>query len=191
MHTIEPFWNWRHLYASEEDPASPFYGVEHSEFEFGHAVYDHVIHPQWDAFGSQTLYLKILYADPASGTAIIELIGEWNDLLHNDIMFLKREVIELLMAEGLKKFILIGENVLNFHSDTDSYYEEWWEEVEEQGGWIALLGFRAHVLHDLAAADIDRFFVSGGSMNDIPWRTFEPEELVELVERSVIRRLGV
>jgi hypothetical protein len=62
-------------------------------------VYDHVIHPQWDNFGS-TLYLKLLFADYDEGYVIIELIGEWNDLLHNDIMFLKRNIIEPLMAKA-------------------------------------------------------------------------------------------
>jgi len=28
------------------------------------------------------------------------------------------------------QFILIGENVLNFHSSDDCYYEEWFQDVE-------------------------------------------------------------
>ena len=79
MHDIEPFWNWRHRYTAEEDELSPFFGREYSEFYFTNAVYDHAIHPQWDAFGSSTLYLKILYADYDDGFAIIELIGECTD----------------------------------------------------------------------------------------------------------------
>ena len=63
MHTIEPHYSWRELYTAEEDKNSPFYGREYSEFEFSHSIYNYVIHPQWDFFGSQTLYLKILYAD--------------------------------------------------------------------------------------------------------------------------------
>ena len=37
MHEIEPFYNWRHIYVSEEDAKSPFYGREYSEFEFSHS----------------------------------------------------------------------------------------------------------------------------------------------------------
>jgi len=59
MHNLEPFYNWRHIYVSEEDPLSPFYGRSYSEFEFSHTVYNYYIHPQWDDFGSRTLYLKI------------------------------------------------------------------------------------------------------------------------------------
>jgi hypothetical protein len=190
MHTLEPFWNWRHRYTAEEDARSPFFGQEHSEFAFDHAVYDHVIHPQWDAFGSSTLYLKILYADYEQGYAIIELIGEWNDLLHNDIMYLKRDLVELLMSHGIARFILIGENVLNFHASDEEYYNEWYEEATDADGWIALLNFREHVRHDLKAANIDQYFLLGGKLDQLDWRTFEPEDLYEKVSGFVMKRLG-
>ncbi len=61
MHDIEPYYNWRNLYIASEDPLSPFYGQQYSEFEFSNAIYDYFIHPQWDKFDSATLYLKILY----------------------------------------------------------------------------------------------------------------------------------
>ena len=94
-------------------------------------------HPQWDGFGSSTLYIKILFVDYDEGCAIIEMIGEWNDCLHNDIMHLKREVIEDMQLEGIYRFILIGENVLNFHYSDDSYYDEWFDETADVDGWIA------------------------------------------------------
>ncbi len=190
MHDIEPFWNWRHRYTAEEDERSPFFGQEHSEFEFDHAVYDHVIHPQWDAFGSSTLYLKLLFADYDEGYAIIELIGEWNDLLHNDIMFLKRDFVEPLMSHGISRFILIGENVLNFHASDEEYYNEWYEEAADADGWIALLNFREHVREDLKAANIDQYFLLGGKLDQVDWRTFEPDDLFERVSGFVMKRLG-
>ena len=56
------------------------------------------------------------------------MFGEWNDTLHNDIMFFKRNVIDHLIGQGIRKFILLGENLLNFHgSRDDEYYEEWFE----------------------------------------------------------------
>ena len=63
MHQIEPFFNWRHLYMAEEDERSPFYGREYSEFEFTNQVYNYLLHPQWDEFGSSTLFMKLLFAD--------------------------------------------------------------------------------------------------------------------------------
>ena len=189
MHDIEPYYNWRGYYVASEDPYSPFFEREYSEFEFTSKIYNYYIHPQWDSFGSQTLFMKVLYCHYENGFAIIELIGEWNDLLYNDIMFLKREVVELMIQEGVSKFILIGENILNFHFSDDSYYEEWFEEVNESDGWIALMNARDHVLADMGDANIDRYFISGGKLNEVKWRTMNPDQLFESVERHVMRRL--
>ena len=100
MHNIEPFFNWRHLYTAEEDPKSPFYGRTYSEFEFTQVIYNYYIHPQWDDFGSRTLYLKILFIDYDEQYVIIELMGEWNDAIENDIMELKREIVDHLSKKG-------------------------------------------------------------------------------------------
>lgn len=191
MHTLEPYYNWRGFYIASEDPNSPFYEREYSEFEFSDKIYNHYIHPQWDQFGSSTLFAKILYAQYEEGFAIIELMGEWNDLLYNDIMFLKRDVAEVLMNHGISKFILIGENVLNFHGSDESYYEEWFEDLNDADGWIALLNFRDHVLHDLKAANIDSYFVLGGKLNEIGWRTMNPEQLFDTIQNQVQRRLAI
>jgi len=51
---------------------------------------------------------------------------------------------------------------LSFHNDSsdDSYYEEWFEDVED--GWIAFVNFRAHVMADFQEANIDYYMVAGG-----------------------------
>lgn len=189
MHAIEPHYRWRDYYIASEDPKSPFFGREYSEFEFVHAIYDHVIHPQWDDFESPTLYVKILFVDYDQGFATIELIGEWNDLLHNDVMFLKRNIIDELVEEGIDKFIMIGENVLNYHSSDDSYYEEWFEDVED--GWIAFINFREHVMQDFQEANIDYYMIAGGELNNLNWRTYTPYAMYEKVDSLVTKRLGV
>ena len=114
MHDLEPFYGWRNYYTAEEDPISPFFEKEYSEFEFTNRIYNFYIHPQWDNFGSPTLLLKIIFIDYDEGYAVIEFIGEWNDAIHNDIMMLKRDVLEIIMQEGIDKFIFIGENVKFF-----------------------------------------------------------------------------
>lgn len=187
MHDLEPYFNWRNHYTAEDDPQSPFYGRIYSEFEFTDKIYDHLIHPQWDNIGSSTLFLKLLYAEYNIGYCVIELIGEWNDTLYNDIMTLKRNIIDHLIDEGINKFILIGENVLNFHSSDDSYYEEWFEDIED--GWIAMLNFRDHVLDDFAQENIDQYFVYGGKLNHFSWRTHEPAQLFAKVEDQIAKRL--
>src|SRR5436190_8805392 len=188
MHTIEPFYNWRELYVAEEDELSPYYGEVYSEFEFTNTIYNYYIHPQWDQFGSSTLYLKVLYVDYEKHFAIIEFIGEWNDALYNDIMFLKREVIETMIGHGIKKFILIGENVLNFHGSDDCYYEEWFQDVEE--GWIAAINFREHVLKEMQRFNLDSYVVTGGDLDNMNWRMFNPNELYNRVEQIISRRLN-
>jgi hypothetical protein len=188
MQDIEPFYNWRHLYIASEDERSPFYEREYSEFVYTNAIYNYLIHPQWDDIDSPTLYIKILFVDYEQGYGIIELIGEWNDCINNDIMLLKRDIIEQMMQYGIKKFILIGENVLNYHASDDEYYQEWFEEVED--GWIAFLNFRKHVLDEFQRANIDYYILSGGQLNDIAWRTATPQQLFEKVDHYVQKRIG-
>lgn len=188
MHELEPFYAWRNLYASEEDQLSPFYGREYSEFFFTKKIYNYLIHPQWDDFGSETLYLKVLFADYTQGFTVIEFIGEWNDAINNDIMFLKRDVIENMLGEGINKFIIIGENVLNYHASDDCYYEEWFQEVEE--GWIVGLNFQEHVIREFTRNNIDFYIGFGGEFDTFPWRTFTPQQLFERINGIIGRRLA-
>jgi hypothetical protein len=188
MHTIEPFYNWRHLYIADEDDRSPFYGREYSEFEYSNTIYNYYIHPQWDFIGSETLYIKILFTDYDEHFAIIELIGEWNDAINNDIMLLKRDVVDELIHFGINKFIVIGENVLNFHHSDDSYYEEWFDDTSDEG-WIVFLNFREHVLKEFKQANLDYYFISGGELNHFDWRKFSPGQVFGNVLKIVNKRL--
>lgn len=187
MHEIEPFYRWRDDYIAEEDPLSPFFGTEYSEFEFDKQVYNFLLHPQWDSFGSHTLYLKVLYVDYEKGFSIIEFIGEWNDALDNDIMHLKREIIDLMISEGVNKFILIGENVLNYHASDDCYYEEWFDELEE--GWIAGLNFSEHVMEEFKNENIDYYINFGGDLDTFNWRNLQPTQVFYHIEEQIQKRL--
>lgn len=180
MHELEPHWGWRDYYTAEEDDKSPFHGREYSEFEFKNQVYNYVIHPQWDEFGSSTLYIKILFVDYEEQFTIMELIGEWNDCLYNDIMFLKRNVIDPMIDEGIEKYILVGENVMNFHFSDTEYYEEWLEEIPE--GWVCLLNFRQHVIQEMLKGRMNRTLILDLN-DDIPaWRSYRPGNLFKQVE---------
>jgi hypothetical protein len=175
MHNIEPHYRWRDEYIAAEDPQSPFFGYQNSEFEYTHRLYNFFLHPQWDAFGSATLYGKLLFVDYEEGYALMELIGEWNDALHNDVMFLKRHVVEPLMDKGVFKFAFFCENVLNFHSSPDDdYYAEWAEEVREEGGWIAALNTRQQVDEEMHDGRLWQHLYFGAEYNDINWRTLKP-----------------
>jgi hypothetical protein len=188
MHEIEPHFAWEHLYSAALDGRSPFYGNTYSEFEYSNQIYNYYIHPQWDDIGSTTLFIKILFADYEEHYAIVEMIGEWNDAINNDIMILKRDIIDLLIHEGINKFILIGEHVLNFHSSDDSYYEEWFEDVED--GWIVFLGGRAHVLAEFKKYNLDYYINFGGELETLEWRTFKPHQLHNKIDKLISKRLN-
>lgn len=192
MHNIEPFYRWREDYAVEDDSRSPFYGRTYTEWN---QVYNYLLHPLWDDFESNTLYLKVLIADYDENYAIIELIGEWNDAVENDIRFLKRNVIESMLDEGISKFILIMDNVLNFHGDGDDYYAEWAEECQDafNGGWIAMVNTFDHVANELHDTRLDNYVYFGQDFNGLNWRQYPPKTVWKMVEQLVnggVRKLN-
>lgn len=186
MHEIEPFYNWRHIYISEEDPRSPFFGRKYSEFEYSQTVYNYYIHPQWDDFGSRTLYMKIIYVDYELNFAIIELLGEWNDAIENDIMELKREVFDILYYQGIYKYILIAENVLNFHSSDKEYYQEWYEEVTEQNGWIVAVNMPEATQQDFKKKKLN-YYIELMVLDE--WRVYKPYHLFRKIDDMLMKRL--
>lgn len=186
MQNIEPYFNWRHLYIAEEDVKSPFYGKVYSEFEYSETIYNYYIHPQWDNFGSRTLFMKILYADYEQKFAVIELIGEWNDAIENDIMTLRRNITDLMSEDGIIKFMLIAENVLNFHSSDDSYYEDWLDRLSDENGWISIINFTEQSKHDFKKARLTNYV----ELIEIPqWRTLKPEILFNLIDSEFAKRI--
>lgn len=191
MHDIEPHFGWLQYYDSTEDENSPFYGKEHSLFEYPDNIYGYCIHPQWDFIGSETLYIKILYINYHIDTAVIECIGEWNDTLHNDIMHLKRNIIDRLLRKGIRKFILVGEQVFNFHGAEDDYYEEWFEDIDDEGGYIVGMGFRDFIHDEWTQFGVDNFIIYGGPLEMDDWRVHAPLKLCQKVDGLVRRRISL
>ena len=191
MHQILPYAGWRHIYRAEADAQSPFYGGLFGAPRNGeyHKMFDFVIHPEWEFIGCETLYIKLLFANYDEGLAIIEVMGEWNDALHNDIMHFKRNVVDPLIQEGVTKFLLIGDNLLNFHADADDYYAEWAEEVED--GWIVGLNFRQQVVQDLRTYGLSTHLWTGDRFEYGAWRASEPLKLGQMVDDQVNRHLGL
>ena len=188
MHHIEPHYNWRDFYIASEDEKSPFFGTQYNEFSFTQKIYNYFIHPQWDNFGSNTLYLKVLFVDYPNEFAIIEFIGEWNDCINNDVMYLKRNIIDCLLKEGVHKFMLIGENVMNFHASDDCYYEEWQEELADEGGWITAINFRDHVIEEMKINNLHYHLNFNTHFNNINWRTAKPLQLFHNIEHLLMAR---
>ena len=186
MQNIEPYYNWRHLYTAEEDEQSPFYGRVYSEFEYNQTLYNYYIHPQWDYFGSKTLYLKLLYIDYDLQFAVIELLGEWNDAIENDIMTLRRNITDELQSRGIIYFVLIAENVFNFHSSDDSYYEDWYEELSDERGWVAILNMPEQSKYDFTKARLSNYVEL---LELLQWRTMKPELIYNFIDKEMVNRL--
>jgi F0F1-type ATP synthase gamma subunit len=127
-----------------------------------------------------------LFVDYDENYAIIELIGEWNDAIENDIQTLKRNIIDLLIARKIYKYILIGENILTFHSDGNDYYEEWYEDIKDEGGWIVAINFSDQTLFDFRKARIHHYVVFSTIFE---WRTLKPEHLFLRVDNEMIKLL--
>ena len=130
--------------------------------------------------------MKILFADYELHYAIIELLGEWNDAIENDIMILRRDVTDILFAKGINKFIIIAENVLNFHSSDDSYYEEWQEQLEDDAGWVAVLNMPQQSQYDFKRARLTRYIQL---MDFLQWRTLKPEIVFQEVDNRIMKML--
>lgn len=188
MHDIEPYYNWLKFYDPSADEQSPFYGKQYNYDLYSETIYGYYIDPAWDFMGSDTLYIKVLYADYNSGFSVIEFLGEWNDAINNDIMHLKRNVIDSMILNGINQFILIGENILNFHGSDDCYYEEWFDDVGD--GWIAAVAFPEFVLDEFKRYHIDSYVNMGGTLQLDRWRTLTPPALCEIVRRLIQRRLN-
>lgn len=187
MHLIEPCYSWNTYYESSQDERSPFYGKEYNYDRFSEDVYGYYIDPSWDFMGSETLYIKILFTDYDRRFTIIEFIGEWNDALNNDIMHLKRNIIDHMVNQGIDKYILIGENVLNFHGSDDCYYEEWFDESEN--GWITSINFPPFIIDEWKNYNLDSFINYGGELEIVNWRTLKPVALFDKIDGIIQRRI--
>jgi hypothetical protein len=196
MHEIEPYYNWLNLYDPAKDDRSPFHGKEYNYDVYSENIYGYYIDPAWDFMGSETLYMKMLYVDYELGYVIMEFIGEWNDAINNDIMHLKRNIVDHMSLLGITQYILIGENVLNFHGSDDSYYEEWFEDVDEvdgsgRQGWIAAVSFHDHVIDEMQNFNVDSYVNMGGTLQIDKWRTLSPQLCYQLVSQQIQRRLSI
>lgn len=175
---IEPFFGWLDHYCHEHDQRSPFHEVEHSLFEFDRSVNHIPAHPLWDDFGSESLLVKILFADYSRKYAILELFGEWNDLYDNDFKLLAENCISLLIEEGINQIILICENVFHGYFETEDYYEALQEELED--GWLIAIRMREELQNEMIDFGINQYFFWSPLLDQVPWRTMKPPALYKL-----------
>ena len=92
-------------------------------------------------------------------------------------MFLKRELIDHLIDQGIYRYILINDNVLNFHGSDNCYYEEWYEDIRDDDGWICILNTLKHVDEEMSETQLGYYINFGEYYNDINWRTMTAKTL--------------
>lgn len=109
--------------------------------------------------------------------------------LHEDVMWLKRNVADVLMKEGIFKFVFFCENISIFHSGEDEYYAEWAEEVQEENGWIVLLNIRQHIEEEMLEARLQQYMYFGENYNDINWQTQKPAIVFSIIDAMVNGRI--
>jgi MFS superfamily sulfate permease-like transporter len=102
-------------------------------------------------------------------------------------MEFKREVIDKLYAESITKFILITENVLNFHSSDKEYYEEWFEQVTDENGWIVALNMPEATQYDFKKKKLNYYIEL---MELIDWRVYKPYHLFKKIDDELSKRLS-
>ena len=102
-------------------------------------------------------------------------------------MTLKREVIDVFEQNGITKFIFIAENVLNFHSGDKDYYEEWYEEVSDNNGWIVCLNMPEQTQYDFKKAKLNRMIEL---IDLIDWRVYKPFHLFKKIDNELSLRLN-
>ena len=100
----------------------------------------------------------------------------------------ERNIADVLIDNGVTKFILIGENLLNIHPMDDDYYQEWFEDIED--GWIVGLNFRDHVIKEFKHSNLDYYIAFGGKFDRFNWRGFDPNQLCQVIEVMMIKRLN-
>ncbi|MBX3101122.1 MAG: hypothetical protein KF690_01280 [Bacteroidetes bacterium] len=186
---LEPFDGWLFIYSHDQDERSPFHEVEHNLFAYDRRIYTFDAHPLWDNIESESLLVKILYAQYDEGYAILELLGEWNDLHENDFRLLWDNCLHPLVTEGIYRFILICENVFNIYPDADDYYQNAQEELAEGEGWLCLLRARPQVLEELEAYGIGQYFFYSPLLESLRWRKLKPWQVYAQVRDQLEGRL--
>ena len=84
---------------------------------------------------------------------------------------------------------MIAENVLNFHSSDDSYYEEWYDDVaEDEDGWIVCLNMPEATQHDFRKARLNNYIEL---LNFPQWRTMKPDAVYNQIDNLLLRRLSL
>ncbi len=71
---------------------------------------------------------------------------------------------------------------MNFHGSDDAYYEEWYEDISEEEGWICCLNVLPHVEDEMLSTRLQSYLNFGGIFNDVNWRPQKPLVVFKAIE---------
>jgi hypothetical protein len=74
------------------------------------------------------------------------------------------------------------DHVLNFHGSDDCYYEEWFEDVSDQGGYISMVNLLDHVFIGMHKTGIDAYVKMNKFLQVPNWRSYNPKGLILEIE---------
>ncbi len=94
-----------------------------------------------------------------------------------------------LASKYIEQFVLIGDNLLEFFSDSHDYYEEWYDDIKEKNGWIIALNFREHIISEMQQANIHYYISTLFFSEDLNWRKFKPLHLISFLEDKQLKIL--
>jgi len=77
--------------------------------------------------------------------------------------------------------------VLNFHSSDTDYYEEWGEDIRDDGGWVVAINMPEQTQYDFRRSHIDRYITLMESAN---WRTYQPHDFFQSIDNAMLRLNG-
>ena len=71
---------------------------------------------------------------------------------------------------------------MNFHSDDDCYYEEWYDDVKDEDGWVCFINTREHVLAEMNSVHLKNYVMLGDEYNEILWQKLKPRGVYEHIQ---------
>jgi hypothetical protein len=78
--------------------------------------------------------------------------------------------------------------VLNFHSGDRDYYQEWYEEVTDEEGWVVSLNMPEQTQYDFKKAKLNYYI----ELMEIPnWRTYRPYHLFKKIDDELSKRISL
>ena len=89
-------------------------------------------------------------------------------------------------AEFVWKMILMGNSPYKPGDNHPPSIEEWYEDIREEGGWIAFINFRDHVLKEMKQVHLQNFVLCGEQFSDVNWRSVKPFHFHHLVESRML-----